>query len=94
MDGELIVSNLVVAPDHLLRALDDLVLEDLEPLLKLAEPVLDLALLCRKLWVLADFLADLVLDGLLHMTKVTFCIVKLRTDLKFDRVLHEGWYLD
>lgn len=72
---KLIVSYRVIASQHLLRALNDLIFEDIKPLLKLSQSVVHLALLLSKLRVLVDLHLDLVLDVLLNLCQVTLCVV-------------------
>ena len=54
LDGKLVCSHLVVAAYDLLRALNELVFEDVKTLLQLVKTGVDLALLCCELRVLVD----------------------------------------
>jgi len=85
--GDLIVADHVIATDDFLGSLNDLVLEDVETLLKLVQTGGHLGFLLCELGVLADLRLNLVLDISLNLAEVILSDIQLRSELQLNSVL-------
>ena len=73
LNDKLIISDLMIASNHLLGPLDNLILKDIKPLLQLTDPIIYFTFLVSKLRILVELHLDLILNSLLHLTQITLC---------------------
>lgn len=71
LNDKLIISDLMIASNHLLGPLDNLILKDIKPLLQLTDPIIYFTFLVSKLRVLVELHLDLILNSLLYLTQIT-----------------------
>jgi len=77
LSGDLVISDLMVATDHLLGSLNDFILEDVKALLKRVQAHSDLRFLLSKLRILTNLRLDLAFDVTLDLTEIILRDIEL-----------------